>query len=113
GNPQQIANEDIRSDALITLAEAAQLIPGATASTLKRKARAGKLVVYRLGKSYCTTVADVQRMIQTCRVAPKVQDCGVNLPTAIAPPIGSSAMVHACAALDSALAQVSGKRTRR
>jgi len=60
-------------DELITLDIAANLIPGADAETLKRKIRAGKLQAYRPGKAYLTTRADIRRMIEACRVVPKVQ----------------------------------------
>jgi hypothetical protein len=42
---------------------------GVTADTLKRRARQGKLVVYRPGKAYLSTLADVWAMIQLTRVA--------------------------------------------
>ena len=35
----------------LTLADAAQLIPGANVNTLKRRARQGKLTVYRTGRA--------------------------------------------------------------
>ena len=70
---------------LLTLTEAAKLIPGADADTLKRRARQGKLVTYRPGKAYLTTRADVEAMIQQCRVAPKARDCGSGRRVAIAP----------------------------
>lgn len=57
-------------DDLVTLAEAAAQIPGATAETLKRKARAGKLQVYKVGRHYLTTRADLQKMIEASRVVP-------------------------------------------
>jgi hypothetical protein len=53
---------------LISMEEAARSIPGATAETLKRKARHGELAVYRIGKRYSTTRADVLRMIELSRV---------------------------------------------
>lgn len=39
----------------LTLTDAAQLIPGANVNTLKRRARQGKLTVYRTGRSWFTT----------------------------------------------------------
>ncbi len=57
---------------LISLAEAAKLIRGADVNTLRRHARAGRLNVYRVvGKSYSTTLADLGRLIEACRVVPK------------------------------------------
>ncbi|UFW82835.1 hypothetical protein BjapCC829_22870 [Bradyrhizobium barranii] len=57
-------------DALITLDEAAKLIPDADADTLKRMHRAGKLVCYRPGKKLLTTAANVREAVQACRVTP-------------------------------------------
>ncbi|MGJ5177416.1 hypothetical protein ACQR16_06010 [Bradyrhizobium oligotrophicum] len=56
--------------ALIDLDEAAKLIPGADAGTLKRMHRAGKLVCYRPGKKLLTTAANVMEAVKVnCRVA--------------------------------------------
>ena len=55
-------------DDLLPLDEAAKQIPGATRQTLLRKARDGKLNVYRVGKSYVTTRADLDAMVKACRV---------------------------------------------
>ncbi|MCK1402337.1 hypothetical protein IVB45_20780 [Bradyrhizobium sp. 4] len=52
-------------DALITLDEAAKLIPGADADTLKRMHRAGKLVCYKPGKKLLTTAANVGEAVRT------------------------------------------------
>lgn len=41
---------------------------GVTADTLKRRARQGKLTVYRPGKAYLSTLADVWQMMQVLRV---------------------------------------------
>jgi hypothetical protein len=43
---------------------------GITADTLKRRARQGKLTVYRPGKAFVSTLADVWAMIQATRVKP-------------------------------------------
>ena len=58
-------------DELIPLAEAAKLVPGATKDTLLRQARAGRLAVYRVGKLYATTRADIDAMVKACRVVRK------------------------------------------
>lgn len=108
-----------RMTTFLTLAEAAKFIPGADANTLKRMCRAGKLTCYRPGKAYLTTAADVQEAIQSCRVAPKVPTCGYTPPVTTAPvplpmpPLGLSSTEIAEAALDSALAQVKLKKTKR
>lgn len=44
---------------------------GVTADTLKRLARAGKLVVYRPGKQHLSTLANVWEMVQATRVGRK------------------------------------------
>ncbi|WP_445215753.1 hypothetical protein ACKWRH_25390 [Bradyrhizobium sp. Pa8] len=44
---------------------------GVTADTLKRLARAGKLVVYRPGKPFLSTLANVWEMVQATRVGRK------------------------------------------
>jgi hypothetical protein len=98
---------------LLTLAEAATLIPGADADTLKRLARRGKLVVYRPGKRHLTTLADVQEAIRACRVTPKARDCGSVQVAKIALPPGSSLMELGNAVLDSALGQASAKKKKR
>jgi hypothetical protein len=49
---------------------------GVTAKTLLLRARQGKLNVYRPGKSYLTTLAEVREMIRACRVNPRGRDCG-------------------------------------
>jgi hypothetical protein len=57
---------------LITLDEAAKLIPGADADTLKRMHRSGKLVCYRPGKKLLTTRANVMEAVTNqCSVTPK------------------------------------------
>lgn len=99
----------------LTLSEAAKFIPGADADTLKRMARAGKLTVYRPGKAFLTTQADVMEAVtKQCRVVPKVRDSGCALPVRTAPQQhGSSSTALASAALDSALTRALQKKTRR
>jgi len=43
---------------------------GVTAKTLKARARQGKLVVYRPGKSYLSTLANVRALIEATRAKP-------------------------------------------
>jgi hypothetical protein len=60
-------------DGLISLDEAAKICGGTvTAETLKGRAREGKLQVYRVGRRYATTRADLTAMIELCRVVRKV-----------------------------------------
>jgi excisionase family DNA binding protein len=60
-------------DELITLDEAAKLIPGADAGTLRRLCRKGLLRCYRPGKAYLTTRADVWEAVKRSQVGPKVR----------------------------------------
>jgi hypothetical protein len=91
---------------LISLDEAAKYIPVADAETLKRKARAGKLRVYRIGKAFSSTRADLQEMIEAYLVASKVPG---SKPRKIVPATsrgketGLSSMELASAALDATL----------
>jgi excisionase family DNA binding protein len=63
-------------DELLTLDEAAKLIPRADADTLKRLIRSGKLRAYRPGKKYLTTRADVRAAIIACRVPSPARPLG-------------------------------------
>jgi hypothetical protein len=42
-----------------------------TADTLKRRARQGKLAVYRPGKVYISTLVDIKAFLEASRVEPK------------------------------------------
>jgi hypothetical protein len=44
---------------------------GVTPGTLKRRARQGKLVVYRPGKFYMSSFAGIRAMLEATRVEPK------------------------------------------
>lgn len=103
-------------DTLITLEEAAALVPGATADTLKRRARQGKLTVYRPGKAYLTTQADVMELIVACRVNQKVPGFGSDQPEQMQPantlPFGLSETTLANAALDLVLEQALAKKKK-
>jgi hypothetical protein len=67
---------DWTDTALRSLDELARIAfpPGAgvTADTLKRRARQGKLTVYRPGKAYVASLAGVWAMIQATRVQPRL-----------------------------------------
>jgi excisionase family DNA binding protein len=90
------------SPEMLTLDQAATLIPNATRGTLLRRIRQGKLDASRPGKEYLTTEAAVKALVDKCRVVPKVRDCG----SARTETHGLSSTVHASAALDAALATV-------
>ena len=102
---------------LITLEQAAALIPGADVHTLKRRARQGRLTVYRPGKAYLTTRTDVREMIDQCRVVPKVQGCGsvrlveTRQESSRTNPLGLSSTELANTALDSVLGPAKKKKT--
>ncbi|QIO34649.1 hypothetical protein [Bradyrhizobium sp. 1(2017)] len=86
---------------LITLDEAAKLIPGADADTLKRMHRAGKLVCYRPGKKLLTTAANVDAAVRTNYRATKVMP--LSRPDA-------ASMERSKAALDLVLSRLPTKR---
>lgn len=54
----------------ITLADAAQHF-GFTVSTLRAEADRGRLTIYKIGKRYYTTPADIKEMVVQCRVVQK------------------------------------------
>ena len=54
----------------ITLRDAAQHF-GFTVSTLRAEADRGRLTIYKIGKRYYTTPADIREMVQKCRVEQK------------------------------------------
>jgi hypothetical protein len=88
-------------DDLITLDEAAKLIPGADANTLKRMRRKGVLTCYRPGKAYLTTANDVREAVKKCAVTQKVREPDTWDATPL--PAGLTSMELANAALDAAL----------
>lgn len=94
------SNIDWTDNAFLTLDEAAKLLPGADRDTLKRLARRGILTVYKPGKAYMTTAADVRDAMIKCRVVPK----GRSQPTSETPnSLGLTEMDLANMALDLAL----------
>jgi hypothetical protein len=54
----------------ITLKDAASHF-GYTVSTLRAEADRGRLTIYKIGKKYYTTPADIRDMVQKCRVDQK------------------------------------------
>ena len=55
----------------ITLKDAAQHF-GFTVCTLRAEADRGRLTIYKIGKRYYTTPADIREMVSQCRVDQKV-----------------------------------------
>lgn len=56
----------------ITLKDAAEHF-GFTVSTLRAEADRGRLTLYKIGKRYYTTPADIKSMVEQCRVEPKAR----------------------------------------
>jgi hypothetical protein len=54
----------------ITLKDAAKHF-GFSVSTLRTEADRGRLTIYRIGRRYYTTPADIREMVLNCRVEPK------------------------------------------
>lgn len=54
----------------ITLRDAASHF-GYTVCTLRAEADRGRLTIYKIGKKYYTTPADIREMVQKCRVEQK------------------------------------------
>jgi hypothetical protein len=71
-----------------------------TADTLKRRARQRKLVVYRPGKPYLSTLADIWAMVQLTRVGPTPSRPTSSVPHPFGPP---AEMDLSSLALDQAL----------
>ena len=57
----------------ITLKDAAQHF-GFSVYTLRTEADRGRLVIYKIGKRYYTTPADIKEMVRQCRVDQKDRD---------------------------------------
>jgi hypothetical protein len=58
-------------DRLMTLDEAARLLPGATRSTLTAEHKRGKLTLYKIGKRLYTSARHMEELVEKCRVQPK------------------------------------------
>lgn len=64
----------VTSDAdTITLKDAAQHF-GFSVYTLRTEADRGRLAIYKIGKRYYTTPADIKEMVRQCRVDQKARD---------------------------------------
>lgn len=80
---------------------------GLTAAALRTEAKRGRLVIWRVAGKDWTSVAEVNRMFQNCRVTPEALTYGSDrLASAAIPPSGSSETPDASLALASALATV-------
>lgn len=84
-------------DDTITLKDAADHF-GFSVYTLRTEAYRGRLTIYKIGKRYYTTPADVKEMVRQCRVDQKAPDS-----TSIRSAINSSSETeHASSALAAA-----------
>lgn len=61
-----------KDDDIITLKDAA-LHFGFSVYTLRTEADNGRLTIYKIGKRYYTTPADIKEMVSQCRVEQKVR----------------------------------------
>jgi hypothetical protein len=82
---------------IITLKDAAQHF-GFSVYTLRTEADLGRLTIYKIGKRYYTTPADIKEMVKQCRVEQKARDF-TSIRTAIS---GSSETERASSALAAA-----------
>jgi hypothetical protein len=98
------ARRDIDKNRLMSLAEVANA-SGLPLSALRTEAHKGNLIVSRIAGKDFTTLADIERMAQTCRVATKAPASGSDRPAAEEPrlPSSSSSTVEDKLALDAAL----------
>jgi hypothetical protein len=76
---------------------------GITADTLKRRARQGKLVVYRPGKAYVASLAGVRAMVEATRVQQAVKRPSTST---VPNSLGLTQMDISRMALDSALEEL-------
>jgi len=63
----------MRDDQTLTLKEAAREF-GFSRSTLMAEHHRGRLNLYKIGKTFHTTAADIRAMVVACRVEPKGRD---------------------------------------
>jgi hypothetical protein len=92
----------------LTLVDAAK-ISGLTEAALRTEAAKGTLVISRIAKKDFTTLAEIERMFEQCRVPAKESVYGLEQPAATQaeksrmPPIGKSKTAEDDLALDAAL----------
>ena len=79
-----LRREDVGPDEPLRLDVAAALAfpgGGVTASSLRREAARGHLTIERIAGKDFTTLNDIGRMRELCRVSQKEPDCGLNPPS--------------------------------
>jgi hypothetical protein len=89
------ARDQVSPDAPLRLAAAAALAfpdGSMTASGLRREAARGRLIIERIAAKDFTTLANIERMRELCRVEVKVPDCGSE-DVGEGPPNGSSSIM--------------------
>jgi hypothetical protein len=82
---------------------------GVTAETLRRRAREGKLAVYRPGKAYLATLSGLRAMIEKTRVVP--EPSSPRIAPAVPNSLGLTEIELSSRALDQALEE-SGQRRK-
>lgn len=105
---------DWTDETLRPLPELAQLAfpdGGVTGETLRRRAREGKLVVYRPGKSYLASLAGVRAMIEQTRVLPERRPPRTT--PAVPNSLGLTDLELSNMALDAALENARSKGTEK
>lgn len=95
-----------QDDDTITLKDAASHF-GYTVSTLRAEADRGRLTIYKIGKRFYTTPADIKEMVKQCRVELKGHGF-ISTPRAR---IGSSATVRDSSGLSAAREIARGLRS--
>jgi hypothetical protein len=86
---------------------------GQTAGALRTEARRGRLVISRVAGKDWTSVVEVQRMFNLCRVMPEAPTYGLDQPASAATPrSGLSETMDTSIALASAWASVEKLRRR-
>lgn len=93
-------------DTPVTLADAAQHF-GFTVLTLRAEADRGRLVIYKIGRRYYTTPADIKEMVKLCRVERKARG-SISIRSAVS---GSSVTERTSVALDALKQTLAGQKS--
>lgn len=89
----QLRREDISDDMPLRLDVAAELAfpdGSITLSSLRNEARKGRLAVWRVANKDMTTLAEIRRMMERCRVNESLPASGSDQPRKDGRPSGSS-----------------------
>ena len=113
--------EEIDDDTPLRLNDAAKIAfprGGMTAASLRREAKRGRLVIERVASKDFTTLGNIARMREQCRVRSSRRDsvydrnAGTKTAASLTPHCGLSLMQVANSELDAALANVTAPRKR-